>query len=856
MSRSLSLAPKISLAPGAKANNRVTLNVGGIRYQTNKSTLRAIPDTRLAWVTDTTASNPDYDPSTGEYFFDRHPGMFNMILNYYRTGKLHAPTDVCGPSFEEELAFWGIDEKQIEPCCWPNYRAHRDAQETLADFDNDNDDDDDDDGYDEDEIARRFGIVNEATKTEKSWFERWRPRIWTLLEEPYSSRAATIVTMCTSLFVILSVATYCAETHTLFRYTKNNTSLPPMLTVRETQRLTEPYLFMVVLEGACMAFFTIDIIVRIIFSPNKKEHLLQAQTFFDVMSVLPFYIRSLVVAIDPDSSTSDGLYFLNSLRLILIFRILKLTRYFSGFKILGHTLKASAKELLLMILVLSIGVLVFSCLIYYAEQLEEDSLNDFRNIPRGFWWAVVTMTTLGYGDMYPRTALGYIVGAVCALCGLLMLALPVPVIVSNFTLYYTHAQAKMKLPKKTRNTLVGAADALKASMSDLESQVASTRDSLSSVTSFDSKPGGSPRTMNMGGQSQQKQEEMSSGTLRKSVENTGEDCSVDSGFKAWSPHEERNTSGISVIFTDETRSPDLPRCSVSPRRGGNLRASAKRQRLSLCGPHRVTKITINSGRDKAERRATETNSDGKPPDGVGDKSGTDVGNENGDYRHMLTVGDSDCGDVDYNGGEGVGLGDGVVEGGNGRSGERIAGVNTSLLEVGTGRRTKELILNESGGMGWEGGGSGKVDFRETPEQRIRRRHLETSDCSEEEEETNDKNFSQDRSFGTSKNLQIDYRRSVSVPVGDSKNSPAQGNTIKFCVQSSTGSRSSLSSPRPPDHSTKGHNSDCLHHHHLDGNTQTSDLLPSAMQNGVASGVSRQSNVFYNSFSLICCLAVA
>ena len=64
------------------------------------------------------------------------------------------------------------------------------------------------------------------------------------------------------------------------------------------------------------------------------------------------------------------------------------------------------------------------------------------------------MTTLGYGDMYPRTALGYIVGAVCALCGLLMLALPVPVIVSNFTLYYTHAQAKMKLPKKTRQVFL------------------------------------------------------------------------------------------------------------------------------------------------------------------------------------------------------------------------------------------------------------------------------------------------------------------------------------------------------------------------------------------------------------------
>ncbi|GFO39607.1 potassium voltage-gated channel subfamily c member 2 [Plakobranchus ocellatus] len=549
MSRSVSLAPKISLAPGAKTNNRITLNVGG---------------------------------------------------------KLHAPTDVCGPLFEEELAFWGIDEKQIEPCCWPTYRAHRDAQETLADFDNDNDDDDEDDGYDEDEIARRFGIFNEATKTEKSWFERWRPRIWTLLEEPYSSRAATVVTMCTSLFVILSIATYCAETHHLFRYTKNNTSLTGMPTVRQTQRQTEPYLFLVVLEGTCMAFFTIDIIVRIIFSPDKKEHLLQAQTFFDVMSVLPFYIRSLVVAIDPDSSTSDGLYFLNSLRLILIFRILKLTRYFSGFKILGHTLKASAKELLLMILVLSIGVLVFACLIYYAEQLDEDSLNDFRNIPRGFWWAVVTMTTLGYGDMFPRTALGYIVGAVCALCGLLMLALPVPVIVSNFTLYYTHAQAKLKLPKKTRNTLVGAADALKASMSDLESQRASTRDSLSSVTSFDSKPGLTTRETERTILSQQMQEEP--GThVGKSVETNEEECSVDSGFKAWSPQDERRSAtGISVIFTDESRESSVtPRASISPRRGGNLRASAKRQRLSLCGPHRMSKITINCNRDREGGRATK-----------------------------------------------------------------------------------------------------------------------------------------------------------------------------------------------------------------------------------------------------------
>lgn len=185
--RGSSLAAKMSMAPGKKmSDNRVIINVGGVRYDTYKTTLKNIPDTRLSWITETTAHNPDYDPLSGEYFFDRHPGVFNMILNYYRTGKLHAPIDVCGPLFEEELAFWGIDEKQIEACCWPTYRAHRDAQDTLAEFDGDEDDD-----SDEDNIAERFGIA-EATGPNKTFWERWQPPIWKLVEEPSSSTAAQV----------------------------------------------------------------------------------------------------------------------------------------------------------------------------------------------------------------------------------------------------------------------------------------------------------------------------------------------------------------------------------------------------------------------------------------------------------------------------------------------------------------------------------------------------------------------------------------------------------------------------------------------------------------------------------------
>ncbi len=134
--RSMSLVPnKGGSKSEKKVSNKVMINVGGVRYETYKSTLRNIPDTRLSWLTEPTAiTNADFDPETGEFFFDRHPGVFNMVLNYYRTGKLHAPTDVCGPLFEEELSYWGIDEKQIEACCWMAYRTHRDAQETLAEL--------------------------------------------------------------------------------------------------------------------------------------------------------------------------------------------------------------------------------------------------------------------------------------------------------------------------------------------------------------------------------------------------------------------------------------------------------------------------------------------------------------------------------------------------------------------------------------------------------------------------------------------------------------------------------------------------------------------------------------------------
>lgn len=98
-------------------------------------------------------------------------------------------------------------------------------------------------------------------------------------------------------------------------------------------------------------------------------------------------------------------------------RLFKLTRHSSGLKILIQTFRASAKELTLLVFFLVLGIVIFASLVYYAERIQANPHNDFNSIPLGLWWALVTMTTVGYGDMAPKTYVGMFVGALCALAG-------------------------------------------------------------------------------------------------------------------------------------------------------------------------------------------------------------------------------------------------------------------------------------------------------------------------------------------------------------------------------------------------------------------------------------------------------
>ncbi|XP_022238640.1 potassium voltage-gated channel protein Shaw-like [Limulus polyphemus] len=430
------------------AENRVVLNVGGIRHETYKATLKKIPATRLSRLTEALAN---YDPVLNEYFFDRHPGVFGQVLNYYRTGKLHYPTDVCGPLFEEELEFWGLDSNQVEPCCWMTYTQHRDTQETLAVLDRL---DLDTEKPSDEEIARKFGMEEDYLNGTLNCWQRLKPKMWSLFDEPYSSNAAKIVGVMSVFFICVSILSFCLKTHPNMRVPviRNVTVWTSQHTKAWTldKFQTNPHLAFFYVECVCNAWFTFEITIRFIACPSKLDFIRCAVNIIDFTATLSFYIDLVLQKFASHLENADILEFFSIIR---IMRLFKLTRHSAGLKILIQTFKASAGELILLVFFLVLGIVIFASLVYYAERIESNPENDFNSIPLGLWWALVTMTTVGYGDMTPKTYTGMFVGALCALAGVLTIALPVPVIVSNFAMFYSHTQARAKLPKKRRRVL-------------------------------------------------------------------------------------------------------------------------------------------------------------------------------------------------------------------------------------------------------------------------------------------------------------------------------------------------------------------------------------------------------------------
>lgn len=259
------------------------------------------------------------------------------------------------------------------------------------------------------------------------------------------------------VFVLSSIMGFCLETLPDMHHKVNVTRTCGEDGVEETITIATSNQFLQYLDYICTAFFTLELIVRIVFAPVKLAFFRSPMNLIDIMALLPLYVQIALEMTDEYNCLRNHtavIEIIFILRIVRIFRIFHLVKHYKALKILVHAIKASVQELLMLSIFIFIAMLVFSTLIFYAER--PGPLSDplkagpFETIPVGFYWSIVTMTTVGYGDLYPRSALGYMVGATCALCGVLLIALTIPVISNNFALFYMHARTRDKISIKDK----------------------------------------------------------------------------------------------------------------------------------------------------------------------------------------------------------------------------------------------------------------------------------------------------------------------------------------------------------------------------------------------------------------------
>jgi len=329
---------KISLHPlfgrsTKRRGIRVKINVSGMIFETLESTLSRFPNSLLG---SPKKREKYYDSKKREFFFDRNRVAFDAILYFYQShGKLLRPAEIDRKTFFEEIQFFELGEDVVE-----RFKA------------------------------TELNVEPESGPLPANPIQR---KIWEVMELPHSSLLAQIVAIWSVFVILLSIVIFCIETLPRFRESRNDKG-------------STLYGF----EIFCVAWFTFEYVARLMAAPQKFRFVRGFLNIIDLVAILPYYIILGLSAGGGgrESGNASSVAFFRILRLVRVFRIFKLSRHYRGLKILGMTLRASLRELLLLSFFLLMGVIIFSSGVYYAESA------NFGSIPEAFWWSVVTMTTV------------------------------------------------------------------------------------------------------------------------------------------------------------------------------------------------------------------------------------------------------------------------------------------------------------------------------------------------------------------------------------------------------------------------------------------------------------------------------
>ncbi|KAG2465211.1 KCNG2 protein, partial [Polypterus senegalus] len=407
------------------SDNRTTcviINVGGIKYRIPWTTLDEFPLTRLGKLK--TCNNyeeimdvcDDYDVSCNEFFFDRNPSAFRTIMTFLAAGKLRLLREMCALSFREELLYWGVEEENLEWCCLRKLRQREDEYAEARRLEEDS-----------------FPVAEEPPIAfqDEVHMSSCRRRLRDMVENPHSGIPGKIFACLSIIFVAITAVTLCIST------------MPDLREEEEKGECSQRCHNIFVLETVCVGWFSLEFFLRFIQTQSKCVFLRTPLNIIDIMAILPYYITLIVDSLSIRKKTvGSGNNYLEKVGLVLrvlralrIFYVMRLARHSLGLQTLGLTVRRCTREFGLLLLFLCVAMALFSPLVFLAES-EMGAKQEFTSIPGCYWWAVISMTTVGYGDMVPRSIPGQVVALSSILSGILLMAFPVTSIFHTFSRSY------------------------------------------------------------------------------------------------------------------------------------------------------------------------------------------------------------------------------------------------------------------------------------------------------------------------------------------------------------------------------------------------------------------------------------
>ena len=219
-------------------------------------------------------------------------------------------------------------------------------------------------------------------------------------------------------------------------------------------------------------YFALEVAIRLVVSPRKLHFLRQPMNVIDILAVLPFFVSLLLEGLEDFALIGKTGKVIRLVRLMRVLRLFKLVRHFAGLQSLLITLQHAYQELGLLGILILVAVLTYSSLLYFAEREVKENKSmecahltnnsSFGNITvmdggscyswtfiEAFWWGLMTITTVGY-DVQPTTVMGKLIGGFCAMTGIFILTLPIPIVVNSFATFYNNRMWRTEVEQRKR----------------------------------------------------------------------------------------------------------------------------------------------------------------------------------------------------------------------------------------------------------------------------------------------------------------------------------------------------------------------------------------------------------------------